>query len=361
MLTRCVWQFQQRCLADKATPLMTVVPSTEKCRNVEWVCENFRTVNCKVHTVGNLTLWGGGTCIYCRSLIVEMPKMSVGATGVWVCVLVVLAPGSWLRSFRFVKADIAAVQGNWNLKHWTWAHNVPSKRRQTNTGPATQLHLPQTPILNKATKKTTNRLPILFYNISKYFAVRYIFRDLRFLMGTETLVGLRAKCLVLCSAQKSITVKIYWNSRTQNVMEFDVTLCNGAWGWRWHWWGFTWLLFISVAPNINKWRGARPCVCVYLCVRAWTTRKKKECCPRSVPYFRHAFCCSLIDHLTAVTGCWLLVMRLFRRFETIALVHVTVLRAASRYLMIQGQFYVVTIIWTQWNQYTVLSVLQSGL
>ena len=77
----------------------------------------------------------------------------------------------------------------------------------------------RTRILNKATKKPTNPLPILFYNISKYLSFRCIFRDLRFLMGTKPPAGLRAKCSVFVRPKKVLLSKftetperkILWN------------------------------------------------------------------------------------------------------------------------------------------------------
>jgi hypothetical protein len=65
----------------------------------------------------------------------------------------------------------------------------------------------KTRILNKATKKPTNSLPILFYNTSKHFAVRYTFRDLRLLGDTKTPAGLRAKCPVFVRPKKVLLSK----------------------------------------------------------------------------------------------------------------------------------------------------------
>ena len=53
---------------------------------------------------------------------------------------------------------------------------------------------------------------------------------------------------------KSVIVKIYCNTRTQNLMKFDVTLCSGAWGWGWQWWWLEVAMVGAGGGNGGDWR-----------------------------------------------------------------------------------------------------------
>ena len=235
MLTRSVRQFQERCLADKATPLITVLPSTEKCRNA-----HCRTANCKMPAVGNLTLWvfwGAHLLLlaYCgNAKTVAWSDWSFGLC-LGCCgarILSSMFPDLWRQLLQVSKESDTL---NTEHENTTFLRNV-GKQTMDQRHSAT-CH--STRNLNKATKKPQN--PCLFFSTT--------FPNIE-LSDTHSAIydsdGRKNPCKFPCKLSGFLfdPKKRYCQNwlKFQNTKFYgiDVTSCSSAWGWGWQWWGWRW-------------------------------------------------------------------------------------------------------------------------